>query len=156
MLERCLDRSSETSSQSRSLVASLERARMSWRQPCCYVTCLSPQTPRHDAFETRCRVCSTWRQPNKLRAQPLDVEGQPRRSASSRPETRGRYRFIRSRRLEARKQCPSRSASSTIEDSMTLDMTSTSIDAADTGTLRSGATVLTAADVTTVMRTGWL
>jgi hypothetical protein len=39
---------------------------------------------------------------------------------------------------------------------MTLDMTSMSVDAAHTGTLRSKATVLTAAYVTTVTTTEWL
>ena len=56
---------------------------------------LSPRTPRHDAFETRCRLCSKWRQPSKSRAQPLDVGGQPRRNASSQPEMRGRHRSIK-------------------------------------------------------------
>ena len=54
---------------------SLELVRTSWQQPCCYATCLSPRTPRHDAFKMRCKVCSTWRQPSKPRAQPLEVEG---------------------------------------------------------------------------------
>jgi len=61
-----------------------------------------------------------------------------------------------SRRLEARKWCPSRSASSTVEDSTTLDMTSIIIGGVDTRTPRSGATALTAADVMTAMRTDWL
>jgi len=49
-----------------------------------------------------------------------------------------------------------RSASSTIEGSATLDMTSTSTITADTGTLRSEATTLTMADVTIATRTEWL
>ena len=90
VLKRCTNRSSGTRSQSHSSAASLEQARTLWQQPCCYVTCLSLQTPRHNAFEMRCRVCSTWRQHNKPKAQPLDVEGQLQKSASSQPETRGR------------------------------------------------------------------
>ena len=49
----------EMRSQSRSLAASLERARTSWQRPCCCVTCPSPQTPKRGASETRCRLCST-------------------------------------------------------------------------------------------------
>ena len=134
----------------------LELVRTLWQRPCCYATCLSPPTPRRDAFETRCRVCSTWRQPSKLRAQPLDIAGRPQKSTVSRPETRGRYQFIRSRHLEARKRRLSRSASSTIEDHTMLDLTSTSIDAADIGTMRSGATAPTAVDTMIATKTGWL
>ena len=46
---------------------------------------------------------------------------------------RGRCPFIRGRPLEVRKWCPTRSASSTIEGSTTLDMTSTSTATADIG-----------------------
>ena len=69
---------------------------------------------------------------------------------------RGKCRFTRSHHLEARKRCRSRSVSSTIEGLMTLDMTSTSIDATNTRMLRSEATAPTAANATIVMRTGWL
>ena len=55
-----------------------------------------------------------------------------------------------------KKRYPSRNASSTIENSTTLDMTSTSTAAADMGTLRSMATAPTAVDIMTAMRTGWL
>jgi len=85
VLERCINRSSGMRSKSRSSAASLEPARTSLEQPCCYVICPSLQTPRQDAFETRYRVCSTWRWHNKLRAQPLDVEGRPHKNVSSHP-----------------------------------------------------------------------
>ena len=83
VLEKCISRSSGMRSQSHPSVASLGRARTSWQRPCCYITCLSLQTPRHGAFEMRYRVCSTWRQHNKPRAWPLDVEGQPQKNVSS-------------------------------------------------------------------------
>ena len=153
MLEKCINRLSGTRSQSHSSAASLEPARTSWQQPRCYVTCLSLQTPRHDTFKTRYRVCSTSWQHNKLKAQPLDVEGQPQKNMSSQPRTRGRCPFIRGRPLEERKWCPSKSASSTIEGSTTLDITSTSTATADMETLRNVATALTAVDVTIAMRT---
>ena len=156
VLERYINRSSGMRSQSHSSAASLEPARTSWKQPCCYVTCLSLQTPRHDAFETRCRVCSTWRPYNKPRAQPVDVEGRPQKNALSQPGTRGRHQFITGHPLEVGKWCPSRSASSTIEGNTTLDMTSTSTAAAGTGTSRNTATALTVVDVTIATRTRWL
>jgi len=96
------------------------------------------------------------RQHNKLKAQLLSVEGRPQKNASSQPGTRGRCPFIRGLPLNVRKWCPSRSASSTIEFSTTLDMTSTSTTTADMGTLRNVATALTAVDVTIAMRTEWL
>ena len=60
---------------------------------------------------------------------------------------------MRNHSLEEGKQYPSRSASSTIEGSTTLDMTSMSITAADTGTRRNVATTLTMVGVTTVTKT---
>ena len=69
---------------------------------------------------------------------------------------RWRCQFIRSHHLEARRRCPFSSASSTIDDRVTLDMTLMSIDAVDTVTLRRRDTVPTVADVTTVTRTEWL
>ena len=79
-LERCIDRSLGTGSQNNLSAASPERARTSWRQQCCCVTCLSPRTPKHGAFETRCRLCSRWQQFSKPRARPLDAEGQPQKA----------------------------------------------------------------------------
>ena len=64
--------------------------------------------------------------------------------------------FIRSRHLEVRKWYPCRSASSTIEGSTMLDMTSTSTAAADKGTLRNVATAPTTVDVMIATRTEWL
>ena len=40
----------------------------------------------------RCKLCFKWQQLSKPRARPLDVEGQPRRNATSRSETKGRCR----------------------------------------------------------------
>jgi len=68
---------------------------------------------------------------------------------------RERCPFIRGRPLKVGKWCPSRSASSTIEDSTMPDMTSTSTAAADMETLRSVATALTVMDATIAMRTKW-
>jgi len=101
----------------------------------------------------RCRVCSTWRQHNKPKAQPLDVEGQLQKSASSQPETRGRCQFIKNHPLEVGKRRLSRSASSTIEGSTTHDMTSTSTTAADLGMRRNAVTAPTMVDVTIAPRT---
>ena len=122
-----------------SSTVSLERVRTSWRQPCCYATCLNPQTPKRDTFETRCKDSSTWWQLSKQRAQPLDTEGQPQKSTPSQLETRGRCLFTKNHHLEARRRCQSRNASSTIESLTTLDTTSTSIDAANMMTLRNEA-----------------
>jgi len=69
---------------------------------------------------------------------------------------RGRFPFIKDCPLEGKKRYPSRNTSLIIEDSTMLDMTSTSTATADMGMLRSVATVLTAVDVTTAMRTEWL
>ena len=156
MLETCTNRSSGTRSLSRSLAVSLKLIRTSWQQLCYYATCLSPRTPRHGAFETRCKACSTWQQPSKIRAQPLDVEEQPQKSAPSQPETRERYQSTRSHHLEARRRCPFRNTSSTIEEHATLALILTSIDAVNTVTLRNGVTAPTTADIMTVTRTEWL
>ena len=153
VLKRCTSRSSQTRRQSHSSAASLERARTSWRRPCCYVTCLSLQTPRHGTFEMRCRVCSTWRQLSKPRAQPLDVEGQPQKNASCQTETRGRCWFIKDHPLKVGKRRPSGSASSTIEGSTTHDMISTSTAAEDMGTWRNVAIAFTAVGVTIATKT---
>jgi len=61
--------------------------------------------------------------------------------------------FIRGYHLEARKRYPYRSASSIIEGSTMLDMTSTRTTAADMGTRRNVATALTVVDVMIAMRT---
>ena len=99
-LERYIDRSSGTGNQSNPSAASPEQARTSWRQQCCYVTCLNPRTPKRGEFETSCRLCFKWRQFSRPRAQPLDVEEQPRRDVMSRPETRRRCRSISNHLLE--------------------------------------------------------
>jgi hypothetical protein len=82
--------------------------------------------------------------------------GLPQRNMSSRPETRGKYRFIKGHPLEEGKPRPSKSTPSMINGNTTLDMTSTSIAAVGMGTQRSAATAPTAADVTTTTRTEWL
>ena len=156
VLESCTDISSETRSQNRSLAASLEQARTSWWQPCYCVTCLSPRTPRHGAFETKCGLCSMWRQLSRPRAQPLDVGGQLRKNAPSRPVTRGRCRSIKNHPLEEGKQRQSWSTLSIINGGTTLGTTSTSIAAAGTGTQRSAATAPTTVDDTTATKTEWL
>ena len=56
--ERCIDRLSGTGSQNNPSAVSLERAKMSWQRRCCCVICLSHRIPKHDAFETRCRLCA--------------------------------------------------------------------------------------------------
>ena len=140
----------------RSSAVFLELVITLWRQPCCYATCLSPRTPRRDTFEMRCKVYSMWRQLSKQRARPLDIEGWPEKSTLSHLKTRGRCLFTKNRHLQARRRCRSRSASSTIESLATLDATSTSIDAANTVTLRNGATAPITADAMIATRTGWL
>ena len=100
-LERCNDKSSGTGSQSPLSAVSLEQARTSWRQQCCCVTCPSPQTPKHDAFETRCRPCFRWCQFSRPRARPLDVEERPHKSIMSQPRTKKRCQSISSRPLES-------------------------------------------------------
>ena len=102
-LETCTDRSLGIRSLNRSSAGSLELVRTSWQQPCYYTTCLSPQTPRRDAFETRCRVCSTWRQLNKQRARPLDIKGRPQKSIPSQLKTRGGCLFTKNHHLKARR-----------------------------------------------------
>ena len=82
-LKKCTGRSSETWNLNSLSAISLEQARMLWRQPCYNVTCLNPRTPKHDAFETRCKLCFRWRQLSKVKARPLDVEGRSRRSTMS-------------------------------------------------------------------------
>ena len=82
--------------------------------------------------------------------------GLPQRNMSSRPETRGKYRFIKGHPHEEGKPRPSKSTPSMISGNTTLDMTSTSIAAVGMGTQRSAATAPTAADVTTATRTEWL
>ena len=148
-LERCTVKSSGTRSQSHLSAASHERARMSWQQPCYCVACLNLPTPRRGAFETRCRLCSKWRQFSGPRARPLDVEEQPRRSVMSRPRTKRRCRSISSRPLEERTQHSSSTTPSTISDDTTHDATSTRIVTVDVGTLKSAVTAPTAAGDTT-------
>jgi len=60
-LKRYIGRSSETERLSSPSAVSLGRARTSWRQQCCCAICPNHQTPKRDAFETRCRLCSKWR-----------------------------------------------------------------------------------------------
>ena len=86
----------------------------------------------------------------------IDTEGKPRRSAPSQLEMREKYRSTRSHLLEARRQCQSMSASSTIKGLTTLVMTSTNTDAAIMETLKSEAMVLIVADATTAAMTRWL
>jgi hypothetical protein len=98
-------------------------------------------------------VYSTWRQHNKPRAQPLDVEGQPQKNVLSQPETRGRCWFIKDHPLEVGKWRLSRSAALTIEGSTTHDMTSTITAAEDMGTWRNVAIALTTVGVTIATKT---
>ena len=93
-------------------------------------------------------------QPSKLKAHPPSVEGQPQKNAPSRRNMGERFLSTRSLPLKARRRPQSRSALSTTGSHVTRATTSTSTDDANTGMLRSEATVLTAADATTVMRTG--
>ena len=153
-LEKCTDRSSEMGSQNSPSAVSLEQARTSWQQPCCYVTCLNPRTPKHGAFETRCKFCFKWWQLSKQRVRHLDVEERPRRSTSSRTETKRRYQCISNHPLEEGKQRLSETASSMTSGDMTHDMTSMTIDAVDMEMQRSAVTAPTAADNMTATRTG--
>ena len=154
-LERCIDRSLETGSPSSPSAVFLERVRTSWRQQCCYATCPNRRTPKRDAFETRCRLCSKWRQFSRPRAQPLDVEERPRRSVLSRPRTKRRCRSISSRPLEGRRQHSSSTTPSTISDDTTHDATSTKIVAVDMGMQKNAVTAPTAAGDTTATMIGW-
>jgi hypothetical protein len=56
--------------------------------------------------------------------------------------------FIRDRTLKVGKRCPSRSTSSIIKGSTTLNMTSMSTATTDMGMRRNAATTLTVVDVT--------
>jgi len=76
-LERYIDRSLETQSQSSPLAIFLEQARKSWQQQCYCETCRSRRTPKLDAFETRCRHYSRWRQFNRPKSRLHDVEELP-------------------------------------------------------------------------------
>ena len=96
-LEGYTDRSLETQSQSSPSAVSLEQARTSWQRQCCCETCRSRQTPKLDAFETRYRRYSRWRQFNRPKARLLDVEGQPLKSTMSHPKTKRRCQSISSR-----------------------------------------------------------
>jgi len=153
-LEKYIDRSSETGSLSSPSAVSLERARTSWRQQCCYAICPNCRTPMRDTSETRCRLCSKWRQFSRLRARPLDIEVPPRRSMMSQPRTKRRCRSISSRPLEGRRQHLSSTTPSTINGDTTHDATSTSIVAVDMGTQKTAVTAPTAAGDTTATRTG--
>ena len=129
---------------------------MSWRQPCYCVICLSLLIPKRGAFETRCRLCSMWRWPNRPKARLLGVRGQLRRNVSSRPETRGRCQYIKDHHIKEGKPRPSKSTSLTINGDTMLDMTSTSIIAVGMGMQRCAATAPTAVDDTIATRTEWL
>ena len=152
-LEKCIDRSSGTGSQNNLSATSLERVRMLWRQRCCCATCPSHRTPKHDASETRCRLCSRWRQFSKQRARPPDVEGQLLKNAMSQPKTKRRCRSISSHPLEGKR--PRSSSPSTTNVYTTRDATSTRIVAVGMGTRKNAVTVPTAAGDTTATRTGW-
>ena len=154
-LERYTDRLSGTGNQSNPSVVSPEQARMSWQRPCCYVTCLNPQTPKRGAFEMWYKLCFKWRQLSKPRAQPLDVEGQPRRSVTSQSETKGRCRSISNRPLEERRQRLSRTTPMVNSGDTMHGTTSMSIVAIDMGMQRSAVTALTTAGGTTATRTEW-
>ena len=88
-LERCIVKSSGTRSQSHLSAASPEQARMSWWQPCCCVTCLSLPIPRLGAFETWCRLCSKWRQPNRPKARLLGIGVCHRETCRAGPKREG-------------------------------------------------------------------
>ena len=115
--EKYIDRSSETGRLSSLSAVSLERVKTSWQQRCCYVICPNYRTPKRDAFEMRCRLCSRWQQFSRPRARPLDVEEQPRRSMMSQPRTKRMCRSISSRALEGkdstRRPPPSRQPTTT-------------------------------------------
>ena len=152
-LERCTGRSLGTGSQSNLSAAFLERARMLWQQRCCCVTCPSPRTLKHGASETRCKLCSRWRQFSKQKAQPHDIEGQVPKSAMSQPKTKRRCQSISNRLPEGER--PRSSSPSTTNNDTTRDATSTRIVAIDMETQRSAVTAPIAAGGTTAMRTGW-
>ena len=154
-LEKYIDRSLETGSLSSPSAVFLEQVRTLWRQQCCYTICPNRRTPKLDAFETRCRLCSKWRQFSRPRAQPLDVKEQPRRSVRSRPRTKRRCRSISSCPLEGKRQHSSSATPSTTNDDTTHDATSTRIIAVGMGTQKSAVTAPTAAGDTTATRTGW-
>jgi hypothetical protein len=69
---------------------------MLWQRRCCCATCPSRRTPKHDASETRCRLCSRWRQFSRPKARLLDVEERPPKSTMSQPKTKTRCRSISS------------------------------------------------------------
>jgi len=154
-LEGYIGRSSETGTLNSLLAVSLKRVRTSWQQRCCYVICPNRRTPKRDAFETRCRLCSRRRQFSRPRARPLDVEEQPQRSVMSQPRTKRRCRSISSHPLKGRRQHSSSTTPSTISDDTTLDTTSTRIVVVDIGTQKSAVTAPTVAGDTTATRTGW-
>ena len=87
------------------------------------------------AFETRYRLCSRWRQFNKPKAQLLDDEELPLKSATSRLKMKRRCQSINSLLLEAER--PLSFSPSTISVGTTRGMTSKRIDAADTETRKS-------------------
>ena len=152
-LERCTDRSSETGSRNNPSAASLVRARTLWQRRCCYITCSTPQTPKHGASETRCRLYSRWRQFSKRKARSLDVEGRPRKSAMSQPRTKRRYQSISSRPLEVKR--PRSSSTSTTIDDTTHDAILKKIVAVRMGTRKNAVTAPIVAGGTTAMRTEW-
>jgi len=100
----------------------------------------------------RYRLCSRWRQFSRPKVRLLDDEEQPLKSAMSQLKTRKRYRSISSHPLEGKR--PRSSSASTTNVDTTPDVTSRKIVTDGTGTRKSAVTVLTAAEGTTVMRTG--
>jgi len=146
-LERYTDTSSETQSQSSPSAVSLEQARTLWQQQCYCETCRNRRTPKLDASETRCRLCSRWRQFSKPKARLLDVEELPPKSAISHPKTKRRCQSISSHPLEGKR--PRSFSPSTISVDTTRDATVKRIDAVSTGTRKSAVTAPIAAGGTT-------
>ena len=118
-LEKYTDKLLGTGNQNNPSAASLEWARTSWLQPCCYATCLHLRTPKHGAFEMKCRLCFRWWRLSRLRTRPLDVEGRSRRSATSWFEMKGRCPSISNHPLEERKHRLSKATPSTTNGDMT-------------------------------------
>jgi len=104
----------------------------------------------------RSRAYSTLPQPNRLKAQPPDIEGRPQKSTPSQTDMRGKFPSIRRPHLEARRLHQSRNTLSTIGTRETDDMTSTNTANESKEAPRSEATTHTVVGATTVMRIGGL
>ena len=138
-LERYTDRSSEMQSLSSPSTVSLEQARTLWRQQCCYGKSQSHRTPKLDASETRCRLCSRWRQFSKPKARLLDAEELPLKSAMSQLKTKRKCRSISSHPLEGKR--PHSFSPSTISVDTMRGATLKRIDAVGTGTRKSAVLI---------------